>query len=252
LGTGIGPRNTKKGEAKMQKARTLLVFFLCIVTILFLVGCNILDSLVKEGGGTAPLSQFLKKSPVEDAQPVITQPEQGEQTVKLYFADSSGQELVEVERTIPKTLSLARETVNQWLMGPVGGTADAYTAVSPETKLLDINIKNGIATVDLSKEFLEPYSNVAAETALYGLVNTVAQFSTVEIVQIRVEGKDLVSYRGLDLKELRFRNDLIGYSSGLVYPEQVQESNASSVPPAELEDQKLPLDSPSSLNIFVN
>jgi len=230
----------------MQTTKTLLLFFLSIVCILLLVGCNILDNLIKDEGGTAPLSQFLNKNSTPEAQPVITLPEQEERTVKLFFADSSGKKLIEVERTIPKTLSLARETVNQWLMGPVGGVADAHRAVSPETKLLDINIKNGIAIVDLSKEFLEPYSNVTAETALFGLVNTVAQFSTVEIVQLRVEGKDLTNYRGLDLNELRFRNDMIGYTSGLVQPEQAQ--NIAEEPASEKEQA----DSPSLFNLFAN
>jgi len=236
----------------MQITRTLLLFFFSIACILFLVGCNILDSLIKDEGGVAPLSQFLNRNPSPEAEPVITLPEQEERRVKLYFADSSGKKLIEVERTIPKTLSLARETVNQWLMGPVGGVADAHRAVSPETKLLDINIKNGIAIVDLSKEFLEPYSNVTAETALYGLVNTVAQFSTVELVQIRVEGKDLTNYRGLDLGELRFRNDMIGYTAGLVYPEQAQEGDADSVSKEEPVSPKETVDSPSMFNLFSN
>jgi germination protein M len=235
----------------MQRTRLLLTFLMCTVAIMLLVGCNILDSLVKDGGGNAPLSQFLNRTPENknsDAVPVITTPQQ-ESTVKLYFADQSGKQLIEVNRTIPKTLSLAKETINQWLLGPTDGAADSYPIVSPDTVLRSINIKNGIATVDLSKEFLQPYSNLAAETTLYGLVNTVAQFSTVQIVKIRVEGKEIKVYRGIDLNDLRFRNDLIGYSSGFL-------SQGES---SELEDERqeskkalADADSPSSLNIFMN
>jgi spore germination protein GerM len=214
---------------------------MCITAIMLLVGCNILDSLVKDGGGSAPLSQFLNRTPDNkngDAVPVITTPQQGESTVKLYFADKDGKQLIEVNRTIPKTLSLAKETINQWLLGPADGAADSYPIVSPETILRSINIKNGIATVDLSKEFLQPYSNISAETTLYGLVNTVAQFSTVQIVKIRVEGQEIKVYRGIDLNDLRFRNDLIGYSSGTISPSESPKS--------------ADIDSPSSLNIFTN
>ncbi len=151
----------------MQKTKLLLTFALSIAAIMLLVGCNILDDLVKDGGGSAPLSNIfnraLEKNPNNDAVPVITDTQEGEHSIKLYFSDDSGKKLVEVSRTIPKTLSLARETINQWLMGPTG--VDAYAAVSPQTKLKDINIKNGIATVDLSKEFLVPYSNVTPEPA---------------------------------------------------------------------------------------
>ncbi|HHV64382.1 MAG TPA: GerMN domain-containing protein [Peptococcaceae bacterium] len=202
----------------MRKPGLLFTFFLCVAAILLLVGCNILDNLVKDGGGSAPLSQLLNRFQGEkgnnDATAVITTPQQGESTIKLFFADKSGTQLIEVYRTIPKTLSLAKETVCQWLMGPTGGQGDVYAVVNPATSLRSINIKNGIAIVDLSKEFLEPYSNIAPEIALYGLVNTLTQFPTVELVKIRIEGQDINMYRGLDLSNLRFRHDLIGFSAG--------------------------------------
>lgn len=242
----------------MQKTRLLLTFFLCIVAIMLLVGCNILDNLVKDEGGNAPLSQILNnKTPRDnnsDAIPVITAPE-GESTIKLYFADKSGKSLIEVNRTIPKTLSLAKETVNQWLMGPSSANADSYQVVSPQTTLRSINIKNGIATVDLSKEFLEPYSNISAETALYGLVNTVAQFPTVQIVKIRIEGQEINVFRGIDLSNLRFCNDLIGYSSGPAFQgsiEPLEEDSNDTVAGTEFraDEEEQKEDSPSYFNIF--
>ncbi|QHA01518.1 GerMN domain-containing protein [Dehalobacter restrictus] len=213
----------------MRKIRLLLTFVLLIAAITLLVGCNILNDLIKEGGGDAPLSKLLDKTAQEDTVEVTTDSQQTEQTVKLYFADADGKVLIEENRTIPKTLSLARETVSQWLLGPAGRSS-AYPMVNPQTVLLDIGIKSGIATVDLSKEFLEPYSNVAAETALYGLVNTLTQFQTVQIVKIRVEGKDIQTYRGIGLENLRYRNDLIGYASGTVQDDEV----TAKVSPSEI------------------
>lgn len=238
----------------MPKARLLFTFFLCIALIMTLVGCNILDSLIKEGG-SAPLGNILNKTtPSSDATPVVTLPQpQGEQSVKLYFVDKDGKTLVEETRIIPKTLSLARETVSQWLLGPASGMANTYPAVDPATVLKDINIKNGVATVDLSKEYLQPYANVTGEAALYGLVNTVAQFSTVQIVKIRVEGQDLKSYRGLKTEDLRFRNDMIGYSSGPAAPKDTHQtpenSTAQDGAPLVGSDKAL---SPSSVNIFTH
>lgn len=237
----------------MQKTRLLLTFLLCVAAILLLVGCNILDNLVADGGGSAPLSQLLGKipnnNPDNNATPVITAPQQGETSVKLYFADKSGKQLIEASRTIPKTLSLGKETVTQWLLGPSGGNTDAFAAVNPQTGLRSINIKNGIATVDLSKEFLEPFSNVSAEAALYGLVNTVAQFPTVQIVEIRIEGKGINVFRGINLGNLRFRNDLIAYSSGPVSPSADENSAGVKDKAGSLGNKA---DSPSSINLFVN
>lgn len=197
----------------MRKVRLMLTFILAVLSLFFLVGCNILNDLVKENIGETPITKLLGDTATEDTVSVITGTEQGEQTIKLYFADKNGEVLVEESRTIPKTLSLARETVNQWVIGPSGAT-DSYPIISPQTSLKDIGIKNGVATVDLSKEFLQPYSNVSAETALYGLVNTLTQFPTVQIVKIRVEGQEIKTYRSLSTDNLRYRSDLIGYSTG--------------------------------------
>lgn len=233
----------------MQKIKYLLISILCIAAIMMLMGCNILDNLIKEGEGNAPLAELLNRGDNnDDGVPVITAPE-GEQTIKLYFAGKNGNTLVEQNRTIPKTLSLARETVNQWLLGPVGDS-DCFPVVSPDTRLRDISITNGIATVDLSKEYLEPYGNVTAETALYGLVNTVAQFPSVQLVRIRVEGQDIKVFRGINLNELRFREDLVGYSSGPVIPEDqvsISIGENSEEDPAPEVNKTL---SPSSKNIF--
>lgn len=225
----------------MQRRGLLLTFFIYLAIIITLVGCNALDSVLKDGSTSGPLAQILDRMPnnnnnidLSNASPVIAEPQQGESTVKLYFADYDGKKLIEINRTIPKTLSLAKETVHQWLMGPLGETADTYPAVDPQTSLHGINIKNGVAIVDLSSNFLQTYSNVQPEITLYGLVNTLCQFPTVEIVKIRIEGQDLDTYHGIDLRNLRFKADLIGSSTG---PGVEQ--------PAEVEKE-----SPSSINIF--
>ncbi|UWG96949.1 GerMN domain-containing protein [Dehalobacter sp. DCM] len=241
----------------MRKVKLLLTFTLAIVSIFFLVGCNILDGLVKDNGGETPLSQILNRNTSsDDTVAVITNPEQGEQTVKLYFADKNGELLIEESRTIPKTLSLARETVNQWLLGPSGAT-DSYPVVNPQTTLKDIAIKNGIAIVDLSKEFLQPYSNVAAETALYGLVNTLTQFATVEIVTIRVEGQEIKTYRSLSTDNLRYRADIVGYSAGSSVDKTnkpIEAADESSVDNADSHNDSSTADSatasPSAINLF--
>ncbi|NLO96497.1 MAG: GerMN domain-containing protein [Peptococcaceae bacterium] len=227
----------------MRRRGLLLTFLIYLVIIVALVGCNALDSVLKDGSSKGPLAQILDRTQnnytddISDATPVIAEQQQGESTIKLYFADKEGRYLIEINRTIPRTLSLAKETVCQWLMGPRGEMADIYPAVDPRTALRSINIKNGVAIVDLSGEFLQPYSNVHPETTLYGLVNTLCQFPTVEIVKIRIEGHDINTYQGISLDNLRFRADLIGGSTGpgVEQPEPEPEPGTKS---------------PSSINLF--
>jgi germination protein M len=220
----------------MQKTKLLLTLTVCIAVIMLLVGCNVLSNLIKDDGGSAPLGNILNRNTDKSKDSSVVPVTSGSHQIKLYFADKSGKKLIEVDRTIPATLSLARETVNQWLLGP-SGNLDSYPTVSPSTTLRDININNGVVTLDLSKEFLQPYNNVSPEVVLYGLVDTVSQFSTVQLIKIRVEGQDIKTFRGISLTDLKPRSDIIGTSS------QTGGNTASETEKKE---------SPSSMNIFVN
>ena len=88
--------------------------------------------------------------------------------------------------------------MNQWIKGPAVKGATVQASVSTATMLLDINIKDNIATVDLSKEFLQSNAKVSPEVVLYSLVNTLTQFTTIKEVHIRVEGKAITKYGTID------------------------------------------------------
>jgi spore germination protein GerM len=123
----------------------------------------------------------------------------GEQTIKLFFPDNTGKTLITETRVIPKTLSLAKESVIQWLKGPDLSSSEgriAVNPVNPSTTLRDIALKNGIAVVDLSKEFLQAYGQAEPQVVLYGLVNTLTQYSTITAVSIRIEGQEIKTFRG--------------------------------------------------------
>ena len=61
-------------------------------------------------------------------------------------------------REIPATKAVARAAMTQLLGGPQGVELEAspamYTGIPEGTKLLDLAIADGIATVTLSKEFV--------------------------------------------------------------------------------------------------
>lgn len=145
---------------------------------------------------------------------------------------------------IPKTLSIARESVNQWLRGPMG-QGEAASPVTSATVLLDIGIKEGLATVDLSREFLEPVNQISPETRLYGLVNTIAQFPTVKQVRLRIEGQNLANYAGIDASNLTFNQKLVRgvIASGTATFEVSQ-------PQSEQKSSPAITDSPSKIDLF--
>jgi hypothetical protein len=67
------------------------------------------------------------------------------------------------------------------------------------TKLLAVRVVDGLATVDLSREFVDNFvgGDSAEMRAVNSLLRTMGQFSTVSRVQIEVEGQPIDSLGGL-------------------------------------------------------
>lgn len=222
------------------------LFYLGVLLIAtFLAGCGTLQTLVKEDSEPSSFADWIGSANEEVNVPATSNLGDGKM-ISLYFPDSTGKQLIKEERNIPKTLSLARETVTQWLMGPaVQGEAQA--AVDPATTLLDIAIKDEVAIVDLSREFTQMHGNVNQEVAVYGLVNTLTQFPTVREVTFRVEGKPLTQLGSLDVTRLSYREGLVkggGTLSG------GSNSAVSPALPSNTNTNTNTMDSPSGLNIF--
>ncbi|KAB2952740.1 GerMN domain-containing protein [Heliorestis acidaminivorans] len=127
----------------------------------------------------------------------------------LYFADPKGQNLIAEERSIPKTESLARSAVQELIKGP-GLAGGSLPTVPAGTRLLDINIKDGVCIVDLSKEFKTNHEGGSAGETLtvYSIVNTLTQFPSVEKVQFLVEGQYIDTIAGhVDVSEAMARHN---------------------------------------------
>lgn len=221
----------------MKKPVKNILFTVVIVfgLVFPLLGCGTLETLINKDGSTTSIGDLIGGAVNNNnnisgisAPTASSGPTSADRIkVALYFADSSGKYLVEEDRTVPKTVSLARETVNQWLKGPDVSGSSLQALVPSATRLLDINIKDDIATVDLSKEFLQPNANVTSEAALYGLVDTLTQFATVKEVRIRVEGKPLTAYGKLDATHLVNKADLVKTVSSNKYPDSSNSTNST-------------------------
>ncbi|GAB6155606.1 GerMN domain-containing protein [Desulfosporosinus burensis] len=236
------------------RVRDRLLIGVVFLSIILVTGCGTLEKLVQKEGNSSSIADWIGVSGDKNASlPATTIPSEGK-TVALYFADLTGKFLVKEERMLPKTVSLARETVNQWLKGPTAkGTIQ--NSVSTATTLLDIAIKDSVVIVDLSKEFLISNSKVSPEVALYGLVNTLTQFSTISQVQIRIEGKPITKYGIIDASQLKYKASLVkGAVSDNTTVPSLGTGNAPGlgvvVPSSSsLSNGALP-DSPSSINLF--
>ncbi|KUO70599.1 MAG: spore gernimation protein [Desulfosporosinus sp. BRH_c37] len=222
-----------------------------LFSLIFIAGCGTLETLVNKDGASTAFGDFIggKSTTVLPAATSVSTSSDAK-SIFLYFADSTGKYLVKEQRLLPQTTSVARETVNQWLKGPDEGT-NSRASVPTTTVLLDIAIKDNIAIVDLSKEFLKPNSNVSPEVALYGLVNTLTQFATVKQVQIRIEGKALLKYGAIDATKLINKASLIKAVAAPTTNPIVPNTNKGLevTTPGNTSSRVFP-ESPSSINLF--
>lgn len=128
--------------------------------------------------------------------------------VLLYFVSADTNSLEPEVRAIPKEEGLARATVNQLLAGPQ--EEDLISAIPSGVTLRDIDVSNGICTVDLSADLatLASIPETDQMLALYSLVNTLTQFDTVDSVQVLLNGQQLSDFGGVDASQALAPKDL--------------------------------------------
>lgn len=118
--------------------------------------------------------------------------------VKLYFSDMGGQYLVEEERAIPKVEGIGRATMEELIAGP-SPESGLLPTIPVGTVLRDINVRpDGLAIVDFSRDLVDNFvgGSESERLVVYSIVNTLAQFPTVDRVSILVEGQEVSTLAG--------------------------------------------------------
>jgi germination protein M len=104
--------------------------------------------------------------------------------------------LVPTLRVVPRTTGVARAAMEALLDGDaiLSKYSQLSTAVPDGTSLLGIAIKDGVATVDLSRDFESGGGSASASYRLGQVVYTLTQFSTVRAVLFQVEGRTITTF----------------------------------------------------------
>ncbi len=129
-------------------------------------------------------------SRVEFDESLISQSVKG-QKVTLYFSDSEAEFVVPESREVEVVSGKSTEEViiNELIKGPQTG---GLSSVIPEgTRLISVETKDGVCTLNLSKEFIgNNYIGSAGETMIiYSIVNSLTELQDVRRVQFLIEGK---------------------------------------------------------------
>lgn len=139
--------------------------------------------------------------------------------LKLYFANENGDGLTFVNRNVVynSNFSVERQVVEEIIAGPKVddiGVANAHPVMNGNTKVISVNIRDGICYVNLNEAFLNPSYQVVPEVTIYAITNSLVELGNVNKVQILVNGETNVNYQeSISLSTIFERNlDLINYS----------------------------------------
>ncbi len=114
----------------------------------------------------------------------------------LYLANERGDGLKTVTRSVvySSNISMERLVVEQLIAGPEE-SENVYPTINPGTKIISVNVKDGICYVDLDSAFLTQLYNVTSGVTIYSLINSLVELPNVNKVQISINGSTNVNYK---------------------------------------------------------
>lgn len=112
-------------------------------------------------------------------------------TLRLYFANEEGDRLVAVNREIVhnadvSNVPMEKLVVEQLVSGPAND--ETYPTISPDTKLVNITVKDGVCYLTFDSALLTAVNNVTTDVTIYSIVNSLVELSNINKVQISVDG----------------------------------------------------------------
>lgn len=125
----------------------------------------------------------------------------------LYFADETGEKLVKENRQVVHSVntSLEKLVIEQLISGP--GRPGIHATLPKETKLLNVSVTENVCYINFDSSFLNNTLEVKEYIPIYSIVNSLAAVSSINKVQIAVNGSQEVKFRdAISLNQLFERN----------------------------------------------
>jgi germination protein M len=127
--------------------------------------------------------------------------------ITLYFANQEGNGLVRESQEVhySSNISMEKLVMEHLLEGPE--SEEAQSAIPDGTKLVNVSVLDGVCYVSLDEGFLNQNYNIEEPVVIYSIVNSLSEISTINQVQISVNGDTSGTYRdSFALDELYERN----------------------------------------------
>lgn len=141
--------------------------------------------------------------PHHEGKPAPPEDTEGATSVKIYRVGVENDK--EVLRAVDVAVKPGKSPMKAALLSLIkdSGKKNLANPIPSGTRLLGLNFKNGLATIDFSHEFSDNFHGGSDAEALLvrSILRTLSQFSQVKHVRLLVEGKPLDTLGHLDLSE---------------------------------------------------
>ncbi len=131
----------------------------------------------------------------------------------LYFTDADGSMLYPEKRSVMHNVntSVERVIIEELISGPKN--PDLKPTLNSEIKILNVSVNENVCYVNLDAAFLSNSLEVKDYIPIYSIVNSLSELSSVNRVQIAVNGSQNVTFReSISLNTLFERN--LDYTGG--------------------------------------
>ena len=123
--------------------------------------------------------------------------------LNLYFTNEEGNQLVPETRQVyyNGNTPIEKVIVEQLLRGP--GESEHYATLPPDTRIVGVSVADGIAYVNLGKQFVDEALPVDAQIPIYSIVNSLIDAGNVSQVQISINGDTSLLFKDkVDMNQL--------------------------------------------------
>ena len=180
-----------------KNKKVVFVTAATLATTVFLSGCGLFGGEEKKKIDPPQDVTFMEDGEAVDENVSAETDQDGKEAVQstiqteLYLIDKNGY-VVAQSMELPRTESVAKQALEHLVAnGPVEAMLpNGFRAVLPADTQLSVNIKDGTATVDFSKEFAN-YKKEDEKRILQAVTWTLTQFDTVDEVKLQLNGAPL-------------------------------------------------------------
>lgn len=123
--------------------------------------------------------------------------------LNLYFTNEEGNQLVPEARQVyyNGNTPIEKVIVEQLLRGP--GESGHYATLPFDTRIVGVSVADGIAYVNLGKQFVDEALSVDAQIPIYSIVNSLIDAGNVSQVQISINGDTSLLFKDkVDMNQL--------------------------------------------------